>query len=138
MNWKLMVQLSLFGLAMGLGTVALIPSSFEPACWAVIFAVSAYLIASLTAGRRFLHGVLVGLANSVWVTASHVAFFATYFANHPQEAEMMKSMPSPEMPRLMMAITGPVIGLISGVVIGLLAAGVARTMKRRTGDRLSA
>jgi len=30
MNWKLAIQLSLFGLAMGVSTVFLIPSNIEP------------------------------------------------------------------------------------------------------------
>jgi hypothetical protein len=34
---------------------------------------------------------------------------------------MMSSMPLADSPRLMMACTGPIIGAISGLVIGLLA-----------------
>ncbi|HEY3278964.1 MAG TPA: hypothetical protein VGJ83_00505 [Gemmatimonadales bacterium] len=57
MNWKLVAQLSRFGLAMGIAT-------------------------------------------SVWVTASHLLLFGSYIANHP-------SMPVPASPRLMMALVGP-------------------------------
>jgi len=121
MNWKLIFQLSLFGLAMGLGTVFFIPSTLEPFLWLVIFLVSAYLIATRAADRYFLHGVALGLANSVWVTGAHGLLFSRYVANHPREAAMMSSMPLPTHPRLMMAITGPVIGLVSGIIIGLLA-----------------
>ena len=42
---------------------------------------------------------------------------------------MMKSMPLPDMPRLMMAIAGPVVGLISGIIIGLLALGAGKLIK---------
>jgi hypothetical protein len=45
MNWKLIFQLSLFGLAMGIATVFVIPSNIEPAFWLVIFLICAYLIA---------------------------------------------------------------------------------------------
>ena len=45
MNWKLIFQLSLFGLAMGVATVFLIPSTVEPLFWLVVFAISAYAIA---------------------------------------------------------------------------------------------
>jgi integrase len=34
---------------------------------------------------------------------------------------MMKSVPLPDSPRLMMALTGPLIGVVSGAVIGLFA-----------------
>ena len=106
MNWKLIVQLSLFGLAMGIATVFLIPSTIEPLFWVAIFGISAYLIATRCAGRYFLHGLCVSIANSVWITASHILLFERYIANHPQEAAMMTSMPLPDSPRMMMALMG--------------------------------
>ena len=121
MNWKLILQLSLLGLAMGLATVFVIPSSVEPLFWLVVFVVSAYLIATRGSGKYFAHGLLVGIANSVWVTAAHVVFFDRYIANHPREAAMMTSMPLPDSPRLMMTLVGPVIGAVSGILIGLFA-----------------
>lgn len=120
MNWKLILQLSLFGLVMGVGTVFVIPSTIEPFLWLVVFLVSAYLIAT-RAEAPFVHGVVLGLANSVWVTGAHVLLFSHYVANHPREMAMMQSMPLPTHPRVMMLIMGPVIGLISGIVIGLFA-----------------
>src|SRR5690349_19410370 len=121
MNWKLIVQLSLFGLVMGVATVFFISSSVEPFCWLVVFLVSAYAIARGAAGRPFVHGVCVGLANSVWVTGAHVLLMNQYIARHPREAAMMSSMPMPTHPRIMMALTGPVIGLVSGIILGLFA-----------------
>lgn len=121
MNWKLIVQLSMFGLAMGLATVFFIPSSVEWVCWLVILVTCAYVIARNCRDKRFLHGLSLGVANSVWMTAAHILFFSRYLAGHPQEAEMLNSMPLPDSPRLMMGITGPVIGVVSGAVIGLFA-----------------
>jgi len=129
-NWKLVFQLSLFGLAMGIGTVFIIPSSIEPVFWLVIFLISAYLIAVQAGGSYFLHGVMVGLVNSVWVTGAHVLLFMSYVANHPQEMAMMSSMPMHEHPRRLMALIGPCIGLISGIIIGLLAWGASKMVKR--------
>ena len=121
MNWKLIFQLSLFGLAMGILTVFVIPSSIEPFAWLAVFLISAYLIATRAPGRFFSHGVLVGIANSLWVTAAHVLLFRTYMDNHPREAAMMFRMPMYRHPRLLMVLTGPCIGLLSGIVLGLLA-----------------
>jgi hypothetical protein len=129
-NWPLVVRLSLLGLLMGIATVFVIPSNVEPLCWLVIFAVSAYFIAKRAAGKYFLHGLLVGIANSVWVTAAHVVLFDRYIANHPREAAMMTSMPLPGSPRLMMALVGPVIGIASGLLIGVLAVLVANLVSR--------
>ena len=121
MNWKLIFQLSLFGLAMGVGTVFFISSTAEPYFWLVIFVISAYFIATRASGRYFLHGVALGVANSIWITGAHVLLFARYIANHPREAAMMSSMPMPTHPRVMMLIMGPLIGVVSGIIIGLLA-----------------
>ncbi len=119
MNWKLILQLSLFGLAMAVGTVFVIPSNVEPLFWLAIFAVCAYLIATKAPGRYFLHGLATSLVNSAWITAVHVILFDTYVANHPREAEMMTKLPIS--PKLMMLCTGPIIGVISGLVLGLFA-----------------
>lgn len=121
MNWKAILLLSLFGLAMGVSTVFFIGSNLEPWCWLAIFVFCAYVIARQTSTRRFLHGVLLGLANSVWITVAHIVFFQQYLSGHQQEVEMMKSMPLPKSPRLVMTLTGPVVGLVSGAVIGILA-----------------
>ena len=34
---------------------------------------------------------------------------------------MMSSMPLPDSPRLMMACVGPIVGIVSGAIIGLFA-----------------
>jgi hypothetical protein len=121
MNWKLIFQLSMFGLAMAIATVFWIPSNIEPVFWVIIFVLSAYLIAKQSTNRYFLHGFLTGLGNCVWVTSTHILLFNTYIANHPHEAAMMSKMPMPDSPRIMMLMTGPAIGIISGLIIGLFA-----------------
>jgi len=129
MNWKLIFQLSLFGLAMGIATVFVIPSKIEPAFWLVIFLICAYLIAKSGSGKLFLHGLLLGLANSVWITTAHVLLFDSYVARHAQEAAMMQNPSVPLSPRAMMALVGPIIGLISGVVLGLFALAAGKLVK---------
>jgi hypothetical protein len=121
MNWKLILQLSLFGLAMGIATVFVIPSNIEPLFWLCIFVLCAYIIAKRVPAKHFLHGFFVSLVNCVWITSSHILFFNQYIANHPREASMMTSMPLPDHPKLMMALMGTVIGVISGIVLGLFA-----------------
>lgn len=129
MDWKLIFGLSLFGLAMAIGTVFVIPSNVEPIFWLAIFLVCAFLIARKRPDRHFLHGLLVGIVNSIWITTAHIIFFSQYIANHPKEAAMMGSMPLPDSPRLMMACVGPIVGIISGAIIGLLAYVAAKLVK---------
>jgi hypothetical protein len=129
MNWKLILQLSLFGLAMGVATVYVISSKIEPAFWLVIFVICAYLIAKYSPGLHFLHGLLLGLANSVWITAAHVLLYGSYIARHAQAAAMLQSAALPFRPRMMMAIVGPVVGLLSGVILGLFALVAGKLVK---------
>lgn len=129
MNWKLIFGLSLFGLAMAFGTVFAISPRVEPFFWLVIFVVCAFAIARQAPLRPFLHGFLLGIVNSVWVTGAHIVFFNRYVAGHPQEAAMMLSSRAPIAPKFLMAIVGPMVGLVSGVVIGVLAYAVTKMLK---------
>jgi hypothetical protein len=129
MNWKLILQLSLFGLAMGVGTVFFIPSNVEPFCWLVIFLICAWCFAKQTAAKRFLHGLCLGLANSFWITTCHIVLFAEYAVRHVQVVEMMRSGPLGASPRLMVLLIGIIAGLVSGVIIGLLSLAAGKMVK---------
>jgi hypothetical protein len=126
MNWKLIILLSSFGLAMAVATVFFVPPNIEPAFWLVIFLVCAAIIARQVTARHFLHGLCVSLLNSVWITSAHIVFFDMYIAGHPQEAAMAAKM---SFPRLMMVATGPVVGLVSGCILGLLAYIASKVVK---------
>lgn len=129
MNWKLIFQLSLFGLAMAFATVFLIPPAIEPAFWLPIFLVCGFVIAKRRAAGHFAHGVVLGLANCVWITTTHLAFFNRYVAGHAQEAALLQSMPLLTHPRLMMAMMGTAVGVVSGVVIGIFAVIAGKLVK---------
>ena len=118
MSWKLIFALSLFGLAMGAATVFVIPSNIEPFVWLGIFIVCAILIAKHAPRRHFLHGLCVSLVNSIWITAVHIGLFDQYIAGHAREAAISAQMGSP---KLMMLAMGPIVGLVSGLVLGLFA-----------------
>jgi hypothetical protein len=126
-NWKLVLQLSMFGLATALGSVFVLPPNIETLCWPAIFIVVTILVARLAPGRYFLHGFFVGLTNWVWVSAAHIIFYDTYAARHAQEIAAMTSLPIPELPAWGVLIVNafrsrsiPIPGA-SGVIIGLLS-----------------
>ena len=119
LDWRLVALLSMFGLVMAFATVFIIHSNIEPFAWLIIFIVCAIVIARVRSTRRFLHGLLVGVANSIWITTVHLAFFNHYLRNHPAEASMMAA--SSQSPHLMMVIVGPLIGVASGLILGALA-----------------
>jgi len=120
MNWKIIFQLSVFGLIMAGATISLIPEKVEPIFWLFIFAFSAYIIAKAVGRRHFLHGFCVSLVNCIWITAAHMLFYSTYIANHPSVAKMSAEHPMlPTHPRLEMLIMGPIFGIIFGLILGL-------------------
>ena len=131
MNFKLIFRLSLFGLAMAVTTVFWIPANIEPLFWLVIFIICGYSIALKSSGKYFFTGFWVSIANCVWITAAHIIFFHIYVANHLQEADMLSKMPASDHPRLMMLLTGPVVGILSGLVLGLFAFIGSRILQKK-------
>jgi hypothetical protein len=122
MNWKIIFQLSVFGLIMAVATVFLIPEKAEPIFWLFIFIFSAYVIAKTVSKKYFLHGFCVSLVNCVWITAAHIIFYSTYITNHPSVVKMSAEYPFlPAHPRLAMLIMGPLFGIGFGLILGLFA-----------------
>jgi hypothetical protein len=120
MNWKLIFQLSIFGLIMAFATISLIPEKIEFIFWIAIFIFCAYVVAKVGTGKYFLHGFFVSLANCVWITGAHIFFYSTYIVNHPNVAQMAADHPFlPDHPRLAMLITGTIFGIASGIILGL-------------------
>jgi hypothetical protein len=133
MNWKIIIQLSVFGLIMAFATVFLIPEMIEPAFWLFIFVFSAYVIAKACRSRYFWHGFFVSLLNCVWITAAHIIFYNTYITNHPSVAKMAAEHPFlPTHPRLAVLITGPVFGIVCGLILGLFAFIASKFVKKRS------
>lgn len=132
MNLKLILQLSAFGLIMAFGTVSLIPQQIEPFFWLAIFVFCAIVIARAAPGKPFLHGFLVSIANCVWIIAVHTIFYNTYIANHPDIALMNNDAPvaMANHPRLVQAIFGATIGIVSGVVLGLFSLIASKIVKK--------
>jgi len=103
----------------------------EPLLWLVIFLIYAWAIATRAAGKYFLHGFLVSIVNSIWITMIHAVFFSTYVKNNPQ----MLMATSPGMnPRVLMIVIGPILGAVFGLVAGLFALIASKFLspKRRT------
>jgi len=132
MNWKLLLTLSLFGLIMAAATVSLIPEKTEPAFWLVIFIFCAYIIAKRCTGRYFLHGFVLSLLNSIWITAIHIIYWSTYMHNHADMDPAKMHIPASMWmhPRRFTLITGPIFGVIFGLVQGLFAFIASKIVKK--------
>jgi hypothetical protein len=132
MNWKLIFQLSAFGLIMAFGTVSLIPEKIEFVFWLVIFSVCAYIIAKVCTRNYFWHGFFLSIFNSIWITAVHLYSFQNYTAHHPDMANMNLGLP-PDMathPRIIILIMAIPFGIMFGVVQGLFAFIASKIVKK--------
>jgi len=127
MNWKLIFQLSMLGLIMAFGTIALIPGFIEPVFWLVIFIIGAYLIAKVCTVKYFANGFMVSVINSIWITAAHTLFYTTYASHH---AAAIKMMPVKSSIVLSMVITGILSAIIFGLLQGLFAFIASRFVKK--------
>ena len=130
-QWRLVILLSMFGFVMSIATVFWIPSQTEPLFWLGIFVVCALIIASQAKSKFFLHGFLTSIFNCIWITGAHVLFQAQYLANHQNEAMMMKNTPLAGSPILAMLIIGPIIGVVSGLILGLFSFAATYVVKRK-------
>jgi hypothetical protein len=117
---------------MAFGTISLIPEMIEPVFWGAIFIFCAYIIAKRVGGKYFGHGLFLGLANCVWITAAHFVFYNTYIIHHQSVLKMSQQHPIfPTHPRIDMLIIAPFIGIISGVIIGIFALIASLLMKKK-------
>lgn len=136
MNKKLIFILSLFGLFMGFVTIFMLPAIFVRLFWLVVFIVFPFFIAKYCSRKYFLNGLILGLLNAGWITAAHLLFFNTYMTNHPHEAELVWNIavqfniPAGSIMLLTLA-KGVVVGIISGLVLGLFAFIASVIMKKK-------
>jgi hypothetical protein len=123
MNWKLILQLSLYGLIMAFGTVSLIPEKTEWIFWLVIFTFCAVVIARSAGGKYFQHGFALSIFNSFWITAAHTFFYNSYAVHHPDMAPGNMGLPVyfTTHPRLAMVLLALPFGIVFGIFQGLFA-----------------
>ncbi len=131
MNTKLIFRLSFLGLVMAVATVFWISPKAEPFFWLIIFIICAYIIARECSKRYFLHGFLVSMLNSVYITAAHIYFYQTYISNHPDEMNLMNAFPLPYSPRVTMLMVGPAFGIGFGIILGIFAFVASKIVHRK-------
>jgi hypothetical protein len=129
MNWTLVSLLALPGLMMGLLSVKGHTRGIEPYLW-ILLSIFAALVIARTAGvRMFLHGLSVGIAWGVINGLVAASLFSTYVRHNPEVVSKMSGGTAPVSPRVMFAAGAPVIGLVTGLVLGALCWGAGRVVK---------
>jgi hypothetical protein len=136
MNKKLIFILSLFGLLMGFATIYLVPAIYVRLFWLTVFIICPFFIAKYSTRKYFLSGLFLGLLNAAWIAVAHILFLNTFMANHPHEAELASNIatlfkiPAGSIMILILA-RGIVVGLLSGLVLGLFAFIASQIIKKK-------
>ncbi|HXF04222.1 MAG TPA: hypothetical protein VNM72_02265 [Blastocatellia bacterium] len=133
MNWKLIVSLSGLGVLMGGASVLGLTRGSEGVLWLVFAALATVVIVRKAQTRPLLHGFFVGLIGGGLAPVVQFLFFSTYLASNPEVAEQFSRVPSGLGARYFVLVLAPVIGLVSGVALGLICWLGARLVVRRKG-----
>ena len=120
MNWQLILLLSLFGILMGTLSVRGFTKKIEPVLWLVFGFFTAFMISGNVSENAFWHGFVIGIFWGVLNSAIQSIFFDTYLKNNPKYQEGFKKS-SFVKPRYFILLVGPMIGLVTGTVLGGLA-----------------
>jgi hypothetical protein len=117
MNWTLLVLFSFFGVVMGFLSVKGYTQRIEPFLWIAFMLIVALVFSKNIEYRLFLHGLLTGIAWGIINGGIQSYFFDSYVANNPAAHKNFEKITFVH-PRYFVLITGPVIGAITGIVLG--------------------
>ena len=132
MNFKLVLALSLFGLLLGIASIAgWIPTGTELPIWCAIWIVSAIAIGMRAPGKYFLHGLLTGLIGGILAGLVQGILFDSYIAHNPKVTESFKALPPGMNPRLLVLVLSPLVALLYALVLGGLAALAGLMFKKK-------
>ena len=131
MNVKLILMLGALGALEAAATLAGLMHSGVEGYVTAALAILIGVIAGLSAPRQpFLHGLLAGgLANLVGPLIL-VVFFDRYLSLNPNAVRSLQALPAGIAPRAVVLVAAPVLGLLYGLCIGLLAWIVSKATRR--------
>ena len=124
--WKLIVGLAPIGLIFAALTITGSLPGASATRWTALglLAVVGLTIGLRAPGRSFRHGLVGGFLVALVAIETQALFLGTYFANNPEYMDI--EMPFGLAPRLATALLGPLNAILAGLVVGLIAALVAR------------
>ncbi|HYM92698.1 MAG TPA: hypothetical protein VET23_01050 [Chitinophagaceae bacterium] len=120
MNWPLILLLSLFGVLMGILSVNGLTKKIEPILWLAFGFFTAFILSRNVTATVFWHGLFIGIFWGTLSSGIQSIFFETYLKNNPQYHKAFKKS-AVLRPRYLILLVGPILGLITGTVLGGLA-----------------
>jgi hypothetical protein len=130
MHWKAIIILSGFGVAMSSASIFGLIGGNEALFWLIGGMVSAIWLALRVPDKHFVHGLVVGILWGLITALIQVAFFQTYLANNPERAKQMQQVPASLNPRVFILMLAPIIGVVTGLILGALSWIVAKVIRR--------
>lgn len=120
MNWTLILFLSLFGVLLGILSVLGFTKKAEPLLWLVVGLFTVFFLSKKISEMIFWHGFAIGIFWGCLNSLIQSLFFKTYLINNPKYTEAYNKS-SRLKPRYLILIVGPLLGLLTGAVLGGLA-----------------
>ena len=105
---------------MGIASVLGFTAGIEGLLWLAIGLICVLVIVWRVPIRSFSHGLLVGLIGGVAAPLIQFLFFSAYMANNPELSNRFARIPGGMDARYFVVMLAPIIGLISGLVLGLV------------------
>lgn len=125
MNWTLLILFSLFGGIMAILSIKGYTQKIEPVLWLLFSVIVALVLAKNVEIQTFIHALVIGLSWGILNGIIQSAFFDQYLANNPRLVESFKKSTFIN-GKYLVLITGPMMGLLIGAVMG----GMALLMRR--------
>ncbi len=126
MNWRLLVYLSFFGLAMALATVSFIPTNFELVLWIFVIGFSAYSVGKNCPEQTFMNGFILGIINTIYCVAFRIGFFQTYSSAHPELTNRFQDLS----PMMVVSAYTVIVGIVLALLIGFSSSFVAKQQQK--------
>lgn len=130
MNWKLILNCSPLAVLMGIASLFGFTRGIEWVLWLIIAIVVAFLVARRTPSHLLPTGLMIGLTMGIINAIIQTAFFSAYLESNPDAAEQFAQAPGGLDGRIIVMVSGPFIGLLYGLVLGLFCFIAGRIVQR--------
>lgn len=120
MNWKIIGIISSSGIVMGFLTVLGINRNIELIIWIILAVIALIVLIKKLKRRYFLHGFTAGFLAAVFATSIQIIFYSTYLHNNPNFNQQLSKLPQSFDMRHFFILIVPMIGIISGLTLGII------------------
>lgn len=104
---------------MGFAAVNGLLSNLELIYWLFIYLVCGLVLAKTSRQKYFLNGFVLGVCISIIASLIQILFFDEYLLNNSEVNTELNKLPSSAEPKTFFIMIAPIIGLISGLALGV-------------------